>query len=167
MFIITVSGTHSGVGKTSFIEGLLKQLKGWSCLKVTVMHKGANCPIRRNCGACDKLDSKFCIVTDEKILSEKGKDTHRYKKAGAKQVFWLKAQTKDGLKQGLKKAMTMFTKSNGLIVEGTSVLKYLDPDLAVLIVRKGLPWKDSAKEIFAGGRCKVFTNERYKAILHK
>ncbi len=126
-------------------------LKGWSCLKVTVMHKGASCPIGRNCGACDELDSKFSIVTDRKILSQKGKDTYRYKKAGAKRVLWLKAQTKDGLKQGIKKAITMFDKSRGLIIEGTSVLKYLNPDLAVLLIKNDLPWKESAQEIFADG----------------
>lgn len=152
MKIITVSGTHSGVGKTMFIEKLLKQLKGWSCLKVTLMHQGSNCPIGRNCGACDKLSSEFSIVTDEKILAQKGKDTYRFKKAGASQVFWLKSRTKKGLKQGLKKALAMFDKRSGLIVEGTSVLKYLDPDLAVVIIRKDLPWKNSAKEIFGDGR---------------
>jgi len=152
MKIITVSGTHSGAGKTLLIEKLLKHLKGWSCLKVTVMHQGASCPIGRNCGACDKLDSQFSIVSDRKILAQKGKDTYRFKKAGARQVLWLKSQTKEGLKQGLKKAIAMFGKSSGLIIEGTSVLKYLDPDLSVLLVRNDLPWKESAKEIFADGR---------------
>jgi molybdopterin-guanine dinucleotide biosynthesis protein len=152
MQIITVSGTHSGIGKTLLIEKLLKQLKGWSCLKVTVMHKGTSCPIGRNCGACDNMDSKFCIVTDKKILSQEDKDTYRYKKAGAKKVLWLKAQTKDGLKEGLKKAIAMFDKSKGLIIEGTSILKYLDPDVSVLLVRNDLPWKESAKEIIADGR---------------
>jgi len=148
MRIITVSGTCSGSGKTTFIERLLKRLKGWSCLKVTVAHKGAACPTGRNCGACDKLNSDFCIVSDDKIIDEKGKDTYRFKKAGAKQVFWLKAQTKKGLKQGLKRAIALVDKSPGLIIEGTSIFKYLDPDLAVLMVRRDLPWKKSARDAF-------------------
>lgn len=151
MKIIVVSGTHSGVGKTAFIEGLLRRLKGWPCLKVTLTHKGLSCPIHKNCGACDRFDSKFHIVTDKKILTQKGKDTYRFKKAGAKQVLWLKAQTQEGLRQGLKKAIALLSRSKGLIVEGTSVLKYLRPDLAVFIIGKNLPWKESAKEIFEGG----------------
>ncbi|MFH1691647.1 MAG: hypothetical protein ABIC68_03635 [Candidatus Omnitrophota bacterium] len=151
MRIITVSGTHSGVGKTTFVEELLGQLKGWSCLKVTFMHKGLSCPIHKNCGACDKLDSAFYIVADEKTLLQQDKDTYRFKRAGAKQVFWLKAQTEEGLKQGWQKAVDMFDGSKGLIVEGTSVLKYLHPDLAVFIIGKDKPWKESAKEIFEGG----------------
>lgn len=152
MKIITVSGTHSGIGKTTFIENLLKrQLKGYSCLKVTVAHKGAVCPLQRNCGACDKLDAEFCIVTDEKVLSQKGKDTYRFKKAGSKQVLWLKAQTKEGLRTGLKKSLSLFDKKAGLIIEGTSVLEYLNPDLAIFIIGSDLFWKDSAKKILAGG----------------
>lgn len=151
MRIITVSGAYSGIGKTTFVEELLKQLKGWSCLKVTFTHKGLSCPIHKNCGACDKLNSEFCIVTDKKILARKGKDTYRFKKAGAKRVLWLKAQTQEGLRQGLKKAMAMFDKSKGLIVEGTSVLKYLHPDLAVFITGEDSPWKESAKEVLEGG----------------
>src|SRR3989338_1780581 len=124
MKIITVSGTHSGAGKTTFIERLLKELKGWSALKVTLAHQGSYCPIHRECGACDNLNSNFCIVSDEKILKQKGKDTSRFKKAGARQVLWLKAHPQ-GLRQGLKEAISKFSKTRGLIIEGTSVLKYL------------------------------------------
>jgi len=46
----------------------------------------------------------------------------------------------------------MFDKKSGLIIEGTSILKYLDPDVSVLLVRNDLPWKKSAKEIIADGR---------------
>lgn len=150
MRIVTVSGTCSCSGKTTFIEEMLKRLKGWSCLKVTLAHKGAACPIQRNCGACDKLKTDFCIVTDEKIITQEGKDTHRFKKAGAKQVFWLKAHSDKGLKQGLKKVMSMLDKSAGLIIEGTTIFKHLESDLAVLMVRKDLPWKESAKKVFGG-----------------
>ncbi|MFH1245926.1 MAG: hypothetical protein V1662_05500 [Candidatus Omnitrophota bacterium] len=151
MKIITVSGAYSGIGKTTFVEELLKRLKGWSCLKVTLRHKGLNCPLHKNCGACDELGSEFHIVIDKKILGQRGKDTYRFKKAGAKQVLWLKARTKEGLKQGLKESLLMLGESKGLIVEGTSVLKYLHPDLAVFITGQDLPWKESAKEIFERG----------------
>lgn len=52
----------------------------------------------------------------------------------------------------------MFDKTSGLIIEGTSVLKYLEPDLAILIEKKDLPWKESAKEIFADGRLSKKSN---------
>jgi len=150
MRIITVSGAHSGVGKTAVVEMLLKKLKGWSCLKVTVLHNGL-CPTHRNCGACDKMSSRFSIVSDKKITEEQGKDTWRFKKAGAKKVLWLRAKP-TGLKQGLKKAISMFSAecgkgAQGLIIEGTSVLKYLYPDLAIFVKRDNSLLKDSAKAI--------------------
>ncbi|MEK6728304.1 MAG: hypothetical protein AABY28_06525 [Candidatus Omnitrophota bacterium] len=146
MKIITVSGAHSNVGKTTFIEGLLKKLKGWSCLKVTVLHKG-NCPVGRICSGCEELSSKFFIVHDKRALQEKGKDTQRFKAAGAKDVLWLRAKP-HGLKQGIIKSISRFKNSKGLIIEGTSVLKYLDPDIAILIKKRDSLLKGSAKDVF-------------------
>ena len=146
MKIITVSGAHSNVGKTTFIEWLLKKLKGWSCLKVTVLHKG-NCPVGRICTACEKLSSKFFIVHEKSVLQEKGKDTQRFKAAGAKDVLWLRAKP-NGLREGIVKSISRFKNSKGLIIEGTSVLKYLDPDIAILIKKRDSLLKDSAKDVF-------------------
>ena len=144
MKIITVSGAHSGVGKTMVIERLLERLKGWSCLKVTVLHNGA-CPTGRDCGACDEISSQFSIISDNERIEEKGKDTARFKKAGAKEVLWLKS-TPQCLKKGLKKAISIFKKTKGIIIESTSGLKYIKPDLAVLVRNKGSALKPSAKE---------------------
>ena len=145
MKIITVSGAHSNVGKTTFIEWLLKKLKGWSCLKVTVLHKG-NCPVGRICTACEELSSKFFIVHDRRVLEEKGKDTQRFKEAGAKEVLWLRAKPY-GLKQGIKKTISRFKDAVGLIIESTSALKYLSPDLAILLTQKDSVLKKSARQI--------------------
>ena len=147
MKIITVSGAHSGVGKTKVAEMLLRKLKGWSALKVTVTHHGNSCPIQRDCGACDELHSDFAIVSDRKIIEQKGKDTRRFKEAGAKKVLWLKVHP-EGLKQGVKKAITKFRRAKGIIVEGNSILKYLKPDLAIFVKSRNSVLKPSAKEIF-------------------
>lgn len=144
MRIITVSGAHSNVGKTSFIEGLLKKLKGWSCLKVTVFHKG-NCPIGKVCSGCEELSSRFFVVHDKRILQQKGKDTQRFKAAGAKEVLWLRAKPQD-LRHGLIKAISRFKNSKGLIIESTSALKHLDPDLSILIKNRDFLFKFSARK---------------------
>ncbi len=145
MKIITVSGSSSGAGKTTVAEFLLKKLKGWSALKVTLTHNGI-CPVNRDCGACGRLDSKFSIVSDKRTIEEEGKDTQRLKKAGAKQVFWLRAKP-EGLKQGLKEVIAKFKGTKGINIEGTSILKYLKPDLAIFVKRDNSLLKDSAKEI--------------------
>jgi len=140
MKIITVSGAHSGVGKTRVVEALLKALKGWSALKVTVLHKGS-CPVHRDCGACDAMDGRFSIVSD----NSPGKDTGRFMSAGAKDVLWLRAR-REGLKEGIKEALLRFKGAKGLIVEGTSILRHLRPDLSILIKNRGSRLKPSAKE---------------------
>ena len=147
---IIVSGAHSGAGKTLVVERLLKIFKGWSALKVTLSHNGL-CPTGRDCGICEKLTSHFSIISDKKIIKTQGKDTWRLKKAGAQKVLWLRAKPA-GLKQGLKKAISMFFAeggkgAQGLIIEGTSVLKYLKPDLAILVRKENSVLKPSAQEV--------------------
>ena len=142
--IITVSGAQSGIGKTIVIEELLKRLQDWSALKVTVMHSGS-CPTSRDCGACDKFASDFLIADGKKILSE-GKDTHRFKKAGAQKVLWLRSRP-EALKRGLVNVLSKFDDAKGLIIESTSALKYLKPDLAIFVIKKDSILKPSAQAI--------------------
>jgi len=132
MKIITVSGRHSGIGKTALAEHILKQLNGWSAMKVTVTRTGS-CPRgEKNCNVCGRQKEPFTLISNKKIINQKNKDTGRMKKAGAKKVLWLKA-TPGGLKSGLKKAFEKLEKSPGVVIEGTSVLKYLKPDMCFFI----------------------------------
>lgn len=144
--IITVSGAHSGVGKTQVAEMLLGKLKDWSALKITLTHRGGACPVHKDCKACGELHSDFSIIGKKDIIEAKGKDTQRFKSAGAKEVLWLKAKP-EALEKGLKKAISLFKKTKGLIIETNSALKYLKPDLAILVKNKDSVLKPSAKEI--------------------
>lgn len=145
MKIITVSGAHSGVGKTMLVARLLKNLHGWSALKVTVAHDGA-CPLNKNCGACDKLRDKYCIIANKDIIEKEGKDTQRFKASGAKEVLWLMARP-SGLKRGIREAIARFRNTKGIIIEGTSILKYLNPDLAIFVRNRDSVLKPSAKGV--------------------
>jgi len=132
--IITISGAHSGIGKTTVAEKLLGVLKGWSALKVTVIKK-SGCPRSEPCGACEDDKTPFAIVSDPRVIGQKGKDTGRMKAVGANKVLWLKA-TPLGLEAGLKAALGKLAGSKGIVVEGTSVLKYLRPDVGIFIDSK-------------------------------
>lgn len=147
MRIITVSGAHSGVGKTKVAEILLRVLKGWSALKVTVTHRKGQCPVHKDCHTCDELDSDFSIIRNKDIIEQEGKDTQRLKSAGAKKVLWLKAKP-EALERGIKKVLASLKEEKGLIIESNSVLKYLQSDLAVLVKNRNSVLKPSAKEIF-------------------
>ncbi len=144
--IITVSGAHSGVGKTKVVEILLGALKGWGALKVTVTHREGACPVHKDCHTCDEVVTGFSITKDRKIIETCGKDTARFKQAGAKKVLWLKSKP-EALRAGLKKAILLFKKAKGLIIESNSALKYIKPDLALLVKNKNSLLKPSAREI--------------------
>lgn len=144
--IITISGAHSGSGKTTLIEDLLRSLKGWSALKVTLTHRKGACPVHKRCHTCDELDSGFSIVRDKKIIQAKGKDTFRFHQAGAKKVLWLRSSP-EALEPGIKQALSLFKKAKGLIIETNSALRYLKPDLAIMVKRKDSVLKPSAREI--------------------
>ncbi len=145
MKTIVVSGSRSRVGKTQLAERLLRLLKSWSALKVTVS-KDDSCPHERNCGICSDVREPFYIIKDEAIINEYGKDTARLKNAGAKQVIWLKAKS-EGLEEGLSKALSEFSECNGVVIEGTSVLKFIKPDLSILVKDKSSALKPSAEEV--------------------
>jgi len=148
MKIITVSGSHSGVGKTKVVELLLRILEGWSALKVTVSHPGRKCPLlkKKYCHVCAELKEDLLIISDKKIIETKGTDTARFKEAGARRVLWLKAKPQ-GLEEGLRKAISLFKMTKGFIIESNSALKYIKPDLAIFVKNKNLPLAPSAKEI--------------------
>lgn len=135
MRTIVVSGEKSGIGKTYLAERLLNNLRGWSALKVTVKKNGA-CRSIKNCGLCGEIKKPFDVIKDKLIINHHGKDTSRLKNAGAKEVIWLKAKP-EGLKNGLKKALAEFSKCPGIVIEGTSVLKYLKPDLNIHVYSSG------------------------------
>lgn len=135
MKIIVVSGKKSGVGKTYVAQHLLKGLSRWSALKVTVSKK-EGCPQGKNCGICSEIKKPFYIIKDRKIINQAGKDTARLKESGAKEVIWLKAKP-EGLGEGLRKSLSAFSDCKGVVIEGTSVLKYIKPDINIHLYKRG------------------------------
>lgn len=144
MKTVVISGSSSNVGKTSLAEWFLRRLPGWSALKITVKN-GSRCPRKSSCKICDELKNDFDIVAEEEIIGQKGTDTWRFKKAGAKKVVWLKTTSK-GLKPGLKKSLDSLKDSEGVVIEGTSVLRFIKPDLTIYLKRKSSCLRPVAKE---------------------
>jgi dethiobiotin synthetase len=131
MKTIVVSGAHSNIGKTLLAEEIIRSLPGWSALKVTVSRQ-AGCPRMNSCRICSEFKDDFNIVTDRRIINQKGTDTARLKKAGAKKVAWLRANLK-GLKVGLEEAIYYLKDARGIVIEGTSVLRCIKPSLVIYL----------------------------------
>jgi len=147
MKAIVIAGAHSGIGKTLQAERLLRVLPGWSGLKVTTSSK-KRCPRgTSDCGVCAGLKRDFEIIEDEQIIEQAGTDTARLKRAGAAKVIWLKSTSK-GLRRGLKKALARLKGTAGVVIEGTSVLKYIKPDLLIFLRGRSKRMRRGAKRAF-------------------
>jgi molybdopterin-guanine dinucleotide biosynthesis protein len=131
MRIISITGTASGVGKTTVARFLLQHLEEFSALKITTKHEG-NCPRHSDCDVCETMKRPYTITIDPLQINQAGKDTALFKNAGARKVVWLQAHS-EYLKTGIKEALTYFNKNDSLLVEGNSFLHAHDADIGILV----------------------------------
>jgi len=129
--IISVTGAHSGVGKTALCSILLQNLKGYGAIKFT------------------KTALYTSVVDDEKVLGEPGKDTQIYLESGAEKVVWVQSPGGDDLEYALNSALTRMAGLKGVVIEGNSPLRFLKPDLVIFLIQEDGRIKPSAE---AAGR---------------
>lgn len=131
MRIISITGTASGVGKTTVARFLLQHLEDFSALKITTKHEG-NCPRHSACDVCETMKRPYTITIDPLQINQAGKDTALFKNAGARKVVWLQAHS-EYLKTGIEEALTYFNKNDSILVEGNSFLHAHDADIGILV----------------------------------
>jgi molybdopterin-guanine dinucleotide biosynthesis protein len=119
--VITISGSHSGVGKTYLATLLIRSLPGFAAIKVT--HD----------------DLLVSVTDDEAEIMRPGKDTALMRQAGAREVIWIRAGERD-LSDALSIAFDMVYKSGapGVIIEGNAAAKLLKADLAFFVAGEDL-----------------------------
>ncbi len=119
--VITISGSHSGVGKTYLATLLSRSLPGYAAIKVT--HD----------------DLLVCVTDDEAEILTPGKDTALMRQAGAREVIWIRAGERD-LSDALSIAFDMVYKSGapGVIIEGNAAARILKADLAFFVAGESL-----------------------------
>lgn len=119
--IISVTGAHSRVGKTTLCSILLKELKGFGAIKFT---KTPN----------SKLQTLNSLVIDNiNILNQNGKDTAVFLESGAERVLWIKSpynRLEDILKATIRKMIGI----KGIIIEGNSPVDFISPSLIIFII---------------------------------
>ena len=127
---IGVGGSKSGVGKTAFIESLIKQIKKQKAEKNKVI-------------AVKYTKTSFysSIITEDSIIEKEGKDTSRIKKAGADHVYWVKAGNYDlpEIAEKLREEILAHTGSQNeiekhfVIIEGNSLVRIMQPDVIIFL----------------------------------
>lgn len=130
---ILVGGAWSTSGKTSVVELLLGALPGWAAIKVTPSRHDEVCPIGACCGACAPPEGPYEVIRDPAVLHQPGKDTDRFRVAGASAVAWVRALP-EALPAALEEAMAGLAGVPGVIIESGSAIPLLS-GLRVLVVR--------------------------------
>ncbi len=128
MRIISVAGAHSGVGKTSLCTLLLKTLKGFGAIKYT------------------RTSLYTSVTDDEELITQKDKDTALMYSAGAKKVVWIRSPS-DTLPDVLDIALGRMYGLKGVVIEGNSPVRFLNPDLLIFVIGEDYKIKASAKDI--------------------
>ena len=130
MLKILVSGKSKSSGKTTFIEKMIKNLKGNIYVIKSSIH--------------DKYD-KFTLIDDREVILQKDTDTEIFSRAGAEKVFYLKSN-QDNLQKGIKKELNNIDGYDYLIVEGNSIIDYISFNLIYYMDKKGGDKKKSAEK---------------------
>ena len=145
---VAISGFSSDAGKTSLLCELLRAFPGWEAIKITRGHYRSCGKDPQACCVSHLLSEEPVIRSGRKETYTPGKDTGRYWDAGAANVHWL-IVTDGQVEQGIKRALNR-VRAAGVFIEGTSFLKYMDVDFALMAARpEGGKMKPSARRALA------------------
>lgn len=133
--IIVIAGPSSNTGKTTLLCDLLREFtrhQPWEAIKLTRGHYRSCGKDPHACCVSDLLGEQPVIRSGREATYALGKDTGRYWDAGASDVHWVIATDKQ-VEQGIAAALSR-VKAGGVFVEGTSLLKFIEPAFAVMAV---------------------------------
>jgi hypothetical protein len=133
--ILMIGATGRNTGKTEFACRIISACAGTIDiigLKVTVIERDkGGCPRgHESCGVCDALKGDYEIITETDC--HLSKDTSRMLAAGARKVFWLKAD-KDKLQQAGEALFKQIPPGALVVCESNSLRNILDPGLFVVM----------------------------------
>ena len=126
--IISVTGAHSSVGKTTLCALLLNCLNNFGAIKFT------------------KTDMFTSISDDPETILQKDKDTAIMSEAGANRVVWIQSPH-DSLEDALHIASLKMEGLDGMVVEGNSPVDFINPHLIIFIIGPDGQIKESAKKV--------------------
>ena len=132
--IVVIAGTSSNAGKTTLLCDLLRELtrgESWEAIKLTRGHYRSCGKDPRACCVSHLLGDQPVVRSGRDETYASGKDTGRYWEAGASDVHWVIA-TDNQVEQGISAALAR-VKSGRVLIEGTSLLKFIEADFVVMV----------------------------------
>ncbi len=145
MAIIVVGGHARNVGKTSVVAGLISAFPqySWTAIKIS-SHRHQE---------FEEIDGIF-----EEKDSGGSSDTSRFLAAGASRSLWVRIG-EDNADSILEKLIPIIQAGSFMIIESNYILKFLHPDLYVLVLRRDVEeFKHSAKETLRQADAAVLLN---------
>ncbi len=152
--IISVTGAHSRVGKTTLCSILLKNLRGFGAIKYTktsehrrqrTEHPLPYPPPSRGRAWVGGTPNSL-LIDNITILNEKGKDTAIFLESGAERVLWIQSPYNE-LENILHTAMDRMAGLKGVIIEGNSPVDFVTPSLIIFIIELEGEIKPSAVKV--------------------
>lgn len=142
--IIVVGGHSRNVGKTSVVAGIIAAFPemNWLAVKITQYGHGI---CSANGGPCDCVTADHAsAITEERDRSGES-DTSRFLVAGANRVLWVRTQ-QGFLAEAMPRLREELAKSKNIIMESNSVMKFIRPDLYLVVLDPAnKDFKDSAR----------------------
>lgn len=158
--IITIAGTASNTGKTTLVCDLLRELtrdEKWEAIKLTRGHYRSCGKDPQACCVSDLLGAQPTVRSGRAETYAFGKDTGRYWDAGATNVHWVIA-TDNQVEQGINQALAR-VKTGRVLIEGTSLLKFIKPSWAVLVAGEGKVKSSAQRALLEGRIDAVYLND--------
>jgi hypothetical protein len=145
MAIIVIGGHSRSVGKTSVVAGLIAALPEfeWAAVKITQYGHGV-CSANGEACDCATADHSWAISEERDRSGES--DTSRFLVAGAKRALWVRTE-QGRLAEAMPALRTKMEAANNVIIESNSILKFLRPDLYLIVLDPATKdFKNSARE---------------------
>ena len=156
MAIVVIGGHARNVGKTSVVAGLISALSefDWTAVKITQYGHGICSADGKACD-CATGDHSWAIAEEHGHSGES--DTSRFLVAGALRAFWVRTE-QGRLAEAMPTLRQKIESAENVILESNSVLKFLRPDVYLLVLNPATAdFKTSARE---------FLDQASAVILH-
>jgi hypothetical protein len=145
MAIIVIGGHSRSVGKTSVMAGLISALRefDWTAVKITLYGHGI-CSADGEACDCASADHSWAISEERDRSGES--DTSRFLVAGAVRALWVRTE-QGRLAEAMPTLRRRLEGARNVIIESNSVLKFLRPDLYLMVLAPSTAdFKNSARE---------------------
>lgn len=132
MAIVVIGGHSRNIGKTSVVCRVISALPecGWTAVKITQFGHGV---CSANGEPCDCETADHALAVSEERDKANGTDSSRYLGAGAARSLWVR--TRQGqLAEAMPRIRAEIAKSENVILESNSVLRFLNPDLYLAVL---------------------------------